>query len=194
MTSTSDWPLMPAMLISSRAFRLSLPIVIGVVVAACASTSGARDPESGAPDLASLKAYTSAFRSIDSAAVAGYPRVVNDCLIHELHGAMGFHHVNSALVDRAVDIRHPEILLYERAQDSTYRLNAVEFIVPFRLWPPDSVPPQIMGQQLRRDTNLKIWYLHVWAWRQNPNGLFANFHPDVRCPPGASKVFRPSDG
>ena len=177
-----------------RVFRRSAPIVIGAVLGACAAPGGARHAESGAPDLASLRNFTAAFRSVDSAAVAGYPRVVKDCLIHEHHGAMGFHHVNSALVDRALDIRHPEILLYERAQDSTYRLNAVEFIVPFRVWPPDSIPPRIMGQHLHRDTNLRIWYLHVWAWRENPNGLFANFHPDVRCPPGASRVFRPSDG
>jgi hypothetical protein len=26
------------------------------------------------------------------------------------------------------------------------------------------------------------WSLHVWLWKDNPNGLFAAFNPDVSCP------------
>src|SRR4051812_26738137 len=35
-------------------------------------------------------------RAIISAVAAGYPRTVADCLVHEHHGAMGYHHVNRA--------------------------------------------------------------------------------------------------
>lgn len=24
--------------------------------------------------------------------------------------------------------------------------------------------------------------LHVWLWRDNPNGLFVNWNPNVTCP------------
>jgi len=58
----------------------------------------------------------------------------------------------------------PQILLYERFPSGEYRLNAVEFIIPYRLWAPDSVAPILMGQRLHHEDNLKIWYLHVWAW------------------------------
>jgi hypothetical protein len=145
-----------------------------------------------ASDLAKLREATAPYRNLDAAVAAGYPRTVKDCLIHEHHGAMGYHHVNSGYVDKVLDITKPEILLYERDPKGAYRLNAVEFIVPYRLWPKDSVAPVFMGQTLRHENNLNIWYLHVWAWKQNPEGLFANFHPDVKCSPADAKVFMPS--
>ena len=73
-----------------------------------------------------------------------------------------------------------------------YRLNGVEFIVLFSAWPRDSVPPVLMGQALHREENLKIWYLHVWAWTPNPEGLFANFHPGVAGRDGTGKVYAPT--
>ena len=138
-----------------------------------------------------LRAATDPFHSLDAAVAAGYPRDVPDCLIHAQHGAMGYHHVNRALSDAKVEIEHPEILLYEKRPNGEYRLNGVEFIVPFRVWPRDSVPPQLMGMNMHREDNLKIWYMHVWAWTNNPEGLFANFNPDVACLPGTGKVYTP---
>ncbi|HEY8176563.1 MAG TPA: hypothetical protein VIF32_12765 [Gemmatimonadaceae bacterium] len=138
-----------------------------------------------------LRAATRPFHALDSAVAAGYPRTVPDCLVHAHHGAMGYHHVNRGYVDAKLDVERPEILLYERRPDGTYRLNAVEFIVPYRAWPRDSVAPVLMGQKLNHEDNLKIWYLHVWAWTKNPEGLFANFNPDVACPNGTGKVYTP---
>lgn len=40
-----------------------------------------------------------------------------------------------------------------------------------------------------RTYNLRIWYLHVWAWTSNPEGMFANFQPDVKCPPATQRYF-----
>jgi hypothetical protein len=143
-------------------------------------------------DLDKLRAATRPYQNLDSAVAAGYPREVNDCLIHEHHGAMGYHHVNRSYLDTKREISRPQILLYERLPDSTYRLNAVEFIIPYRLWPRDSVAPMMMSQQMHREDNLKIWYLHVWAWLNNPDGLFANFNSAVKCPTASSKVYTPS--
>lgn len=140
-----------------------------------------------------LRAATRPFQAIDSAVAAGYPRTVPECLVHEHHGAMGYHHVNRAYADAKLDIERPEILLYERRPDGAYRLNGVEFIVPYRAWSRDSVAPVLMGQTLHREDNLTIWYLHVWAWTKNPEGLFANFNPDVACP-GTGKVYKPYVG
>ena len=113
---------------------------------------------------------------------AGYVRDVPDCLVHEHHGAMGYHHANRVYADAKVEVERPEILLYERRPNGEYRLNGVEFIVPYRAWARDSVAPVLMGQKLKHEDNLKIWYLHVWAWTNNADGLFADFNPDVRCP------------
>jgi len=78
-----------------------------------------------------LRAATQKYQNLDSAVAAGYPKTVANCLVHEHHGAMGYHHVNRGYVDATVEIEKPEILLYERMADSSYHLNGVEFIVPF---------------------------------------------------------------
>jgi hypothetical protein len=97
-------------------------------------------------------------------------------------------------MDRTVNLKQPEILLYERLPSGEYRLNGVEFIVPYRAWPRDSIPPRVLGEAMRREENLQFWYLHVWAWTPNPDGLFADFHPDIRCSPESQRVCRPSGG
>jgi hypothetical protein len=142
-------------------------------------------------DLDRLRDATRPFQQLDAAVAAGYPRDVADCLIHEHHGAMGYHHVNRALVDAKVEIEKPEILLYERTKAGEYRLNGVEYIVPYRAWPKDSIAPTVLGEKLMRVDNLNIWGLHVWLWNKNPNGLFAEFHPNVECPADNRKVFTP---
>ena len=154
------------------------------------SPSPTSDPQV-ADGLARLRGATRPFRSLDSAVAAGYVRDVPDCLVHEHHGAMGYHHINRALADAKADVEHPEILLYERLPTGDYRLNGVEFIVPYRAWSRDSAPPVLMGQRLRHEDHLNLWYLHVWAWSDNADGLFADFNPAVQCPDSARKVFTP---
>jgi hypothetical protein len=133
--------------------------------------------------FAHVRAATAAFVSLDSAVAAGYPREVPRCYADEHHGAMGFHHVNRAYVDAKVEVERPEILLYERHADGRYTLNGVEYIIPYRVWPRDSVPPTIMGQTMKQEDQLNLWYLHMWIWNENTAGLFADWNPAVRCPP-----------
>jgi len=75
----------------------------------------------------------------------------------------------------------PTILLYESTPDGRRVLNAVEFIVPYSRWASDSIPPVLIGQQLMRHDGLRLWYLHMWIWKQNPSGLFADWNPTVHC-------------
>ena len=164
-------------------------LICALAAAACAAPHSSRIMPSHA--IEQLRAATRPYHSIDSAAAAGYAREVRDCLVHEHHGAMGYHHVNRRFTDARFELARPEILLYERTADG-YRLNGVEYIIPYAAWPRDSVAPVAMGQRMRREDNLKIWFLHVWAWKENPNGVFADYHPDVSCPPEARRVFMTS--
>ncbi len=133
--------------------------------------------------VARVRAATAAFAILDSAVAAGYERHVPTCY-GDQHGAMGFHHVNRALLDARVEVERPEILLYERHADGRYTLNGVEYIVPYRIWSKDSVPPTVLGEKLKRADDLNLWYLHLWAWRENTAGIFADMNPAVRCPAG----------
>lgn len=93
---------------------------------------------------------------------------------------MGYHFQNNALLDTTLDVERPEVLVYERKADNTFKLNGVEYLVPI----PASTatePPRIMGQALTRADSLGIWYLHVWTWEPSPSGIFADWNPRVKC-------------
>jgi len=129
-----------------------------------------------------MRAATARFANLDSAVAAGYPRDVPQCFANGSAGAMGFHHVNRGYVDARLDLEKPEILIYERLADGRYVLNGVEFIIPFRIWPADSTAPVLIGQRLKPYPDLRIWSVHMWIWKQNPSGLFADWNPTVHCP------------
>lgn len=165
------------------------------LLAAAACTHAPRAPSPSVDDdpvvadgLRRLRAATAPYKNLDAAVAAGYAPTVADCIVDEHHGAMGYHHLNRRYVDGTLDVTKPEFLLYERMPDSSYRLNGAEFIVPYRFWSRDSAAPVLMGQKLHHENNFNYWYLHVWAWTNNTEGVFANMNPDVKCP-GGGKVY-----
>jgi hypothetical protein len=111
----------------------------------------------------------------------GYERDVRQCVAHREHGAMGYHHSNPKLMDGRLQVTRPEILVYGREPDGAYRLNGVEYVVPYSSHAREKEPPTIMGQKLLRADGLGIWYLHVWVWRENPSGMFASWNPTIEC-------------
>ena len=130
-------------------------------------------------DVARVRAATEPFKSTSAAEAAGYKRVT-DCVEYQPAGAMGYHFQNNALLDTTLDVEHPEVLVYERMPDGTFKLNGVEFLVPIPSWT-SAEPPKVMGQPLKRADRLGIWYLHVWTWEPSPSGLFADWNPRVKC-------------
>ena len=111
------------------------------------------------------------------------------CVSGPEEGAMGVHFVNSALVDGKLDVKAPEALIYE-VMDGRARLVGVEYIVPVAAWTPaegEAPVPVLEGQvfHLNESPNrfgLPAFYeLHVWAWRDNPNGAFADWNTGVSC-------------
>ena len=132
-------------------------------------------------DLERIRIATAAFKSLDAAVAAGYQRNVPQCIAHPTLGGMGYHHTNDALLDDKLDLDHPEILVYAKTATGEYKLNGVEFYVPFSAHPRTSTPPEIMGQQLKPFDPGKFWYLHVWVWTDNPSGMFADWDPEVKC-------------
>jgi hypothetical protein len=132
-------------------------------------------------DIARVREATEPFRSLDAAAAAGYARSVQQCIAHPEHGAMGYHHANAALLDDRLEVERPEMLVYERAADGEYVLNGVEYIVPYSARSREAEPPTIMGQKLKRADGLQLWYLHVWIWKENGAGVFADWNAAVEC-------------
>jgi hypothetical protein len=96
-------------------------------------------------------------------------------------GAMGVHYVNSTyLKDEIPDIKRPQAVMYEPTADGKMQLVAVEYI-SFK--GPASLEGQLFsftGAPNRYGLN-PFYELHVWAWRPNPKGTFADMNPNVSC-------------
>jgi hypothetical protein len=105
------------------------------------------------------------------------------------YGAMGLHYVNMSLVgDGEVDVAQPEIVLFEPTPNGGIRITGADFLVLAADWDAKhSGPPQLMGQLFHffespNRFGLPPFYtLHVWAWKDNPNGTFVNWNPNVSC-------------
>jgi hypothetical protein len=171
-----------------KAVRRSGParrILGGALLLVSLSTSGALAHESsamvaGANPLAdSVRDANARFADVAVAVSEGYAPI--PCVSGIDGGAMGIHYVNGALIDdKTIDIAHPEAVMYEPTADGKMELIAVEYITP--------TGPAELGGHLFSFTNapnrygLPAFYeLHVWAWRQNPTGAFADMNPNVSC-------------
>jgi hypothetical protein len=131
--------------------------------------------------LAGLRAAVAGFHRIEAAVEAGYDVVFqNACFELPGVGGMGFHYVNGGLVDGTVQEFAPEALMYEPQKNGRLRLVGVEYVVPFDLWTePD--PPVLHGQLFHANHVFGLWTLHVWAFKHNPEGMFADWNPTVSC-------------
>ena len=130
---------------------------------------------------------TKQFVNVNAATAAGYQPFLG-CVSGPDHGAMGFHYVNGALVgDGVLDASHPEVLIYE-ASNGGLQLVGVEFVVIAATWlASHTTPPVLEGQSfLFVDSPNRYglpahFELHVWAWRDNPNGAFVDWNNKVSC-------------
>lgn len=130
-------------------------------------------------DVRTVREATNAFHSLDRALAAGYSQETG-CMEKPSEGGMGYHFTKAELRDDVLEVGKPEVLVYEKRADGSFKLNGVEYIVPISAWK-RSEPPVIMGQQMKRFERAGIWYLHAWVWEHSPSGLFADWNPRVKC-------------
>lgn len=167
----------------NRSFRSMLLLSALILAPACTRPpeSRASTETAGMRDVERVRAATARFRDLNESVSAGYPAEVAQCFDNPPEGGMGYHHVHQGLLDARIEVEKPEILVYERGRDGGYTLVGVEYAVPIDAWKSED-PPSVMGQSMKRAPSLGIWYLHVWVWRENPKGLFADWNPAVACP------------
>lgn len=131
---------------------------------------------------------TARFQDVAAAEAEGYALQFG-CVSGPDSGAMGLHFVNGALVNGGIiDATHPQIVIYEPTASGRLRLIGADFLVLADSWnAKHSGPPELMGQLFHlfdapNRFGLPAFYtLHVWAWKDNPNGAFVNWHPNVKC-------------
>jgi hypothetical protein len=166
-------------------------------LSACTAPDAATDTASGlafanqaneASQLAGLRQVTSLFHNFDAADAAGYSTRITPCWAHHSNGAMGYHYGKTSLFDANVELLEPEVLMYEPQAGGHLRLVGMEYIVPLDAWAaaghdlkdPNDVP-ELLGQKYTQHSFLPIFKLHIWLWRNNPQGTFVDWNAKVSC-------------
>jgi hypothetical protein len=135
-----------------------------------------------------VRAATERFQNTEEATKAGYADALV-CVSGPEEGAMGVHFGNAELInDGALDPERPELLVYE-PKDGQLHLVAVEYLVLADDWDAKhpTTTPSLLGQLFHyygspNRYGLPAYYeLHVWAWKHNPRGMFADWNPRVSC-------------
>ncbi|HEX6049191.1 MAG TPA: hypothetical protein VFZ21_07980, partial [Gemmatimonadaceae bacterium] len=132
-------------------------------------------------DVETLRRATERFHDRNAAGAAGYPTKLPACIADSTMGGMGHHMIDRSLFDEKLEIERPEMLIYAPIGDGHLELVAVEYVVPYHAVPATAKPPRLFGQEFKRYDQFNYWALHVWAWRRNPAGLFADWNPTVKC-------------
>ena len=132
---------------------------------------------------------TKHYLDVNNATAAGYEPFLG-CVTGQDHGAMGVHYVNGTLLSAGeIDASRPQALIYEPSKEGKMRLVGVEFIVFAAAWlnNNNNTPPVLEGQVFQfvdspNRFNIPAFFeLHVWAWRDNPQGSFVDWNNQVTC-------------
>ena len=171
--------------------RLHLTMFLGAILALASLAPGQEQttpPGQGDQDTLVDTVRNATMQYVDdvkAAAAAGYGPVLG-CVSGSDHGAMGIHYVNSSLLNGPIDAKQPQALIYEPSSNGQYKLVGVEFIILASALPPDAAP-QVEGHLMlyidapNRYGLPPFFELHVWAWRDNPQGPFVDWNDHVTC-------------
>lgn len=123
-------------------------------------------------DLAAARAASSRYHRVEEALADGFVATGHCVVLPDGSGGMGIHFINiDRMLDGRIDVLEPEVLLYEKDAAGRFRLTGLEYIgdegdaLFGRTFTPTPAGPA----------------LHVWLWKHNPSGLFADWNPNVTC-------------
>ena len=180
-----------------RRVLIVLAVAAAVPVAVSVSANAKRKPPSSPHrttlqrELQAVKAATARYHSFKQARRAGYSVAGEPCVASPL-GTMGIHATNAALMaNPGINPLRPEILLYVRKGNGKLRLVGLEY------WKADADGklatandrPSLFGHAFDgpmpgHNPTMPVHYdLHVWIWKANPSGMFAQFNPTLSCTP-----------
>ena len=157
-----------------------VPWAMGLALLSSLVIGSASAADSGRNSLADhVRDANSRFKDVKVAVAEGYSPI--PCTSGIDGGAMGVHYVNpNYLKDAIPDLKRPQAVMYEPTADGKMALVAVEYIT-FK-------GPASLGGQLFNFNGAPNRYgldpfyeLHVWVWKANPRGPFADMNPDVTC-------------
>ena len=179
--------------------------ILALASLACGDSMSTSPEQAGINQIRSL---SDPYHDLAAATNAGYtvwspdPTASGATCPSSTDGNMGYHRVNVALRggaadpaagDAEVDLTKPEMLMYEKTSTGAMSLAGVEYIVFKAAWErvhgASAAPPEILGHPLLASSHvfpgnpnpIDHYELHVWVWKDNPNGMFAPYNPMVTC-------------
>ena len=163
-----------------RRALIAIALVLVILATVTITTAASRG------ELGKLRAATAKYQKLEAAQADGYGLVpgLDHCFEKPGTGAMGYHYINTNLLDTKLDADRPEAMVYSSSKGGKLKLSAVEYIVPADAWAAteNSGLPEVLGRHLHLNEELGVYVLHAWVWQNNPAGVFEDWNPRVTCP------------
>ena len=129
--------------------------------------------------IATLRRVTARYHDLRAAEKDGFI-LLHPCENRPGEGPVGIVYYNpTRLLDGKIDPESPDALIYEppRRPGGHPKLVGVEFAV----LDAGQAAPEFLGHEFEREEEFGVFGLHVWVWRHNPEGMFAESNPRVTC-------------
>lgn len=171
---------------SKRLFQIGF-LALGLLMTTLVAQAQANSADKTATLVETVRSEVARYKDVEAAKQAGYG-LLHGCVSGPQEGAMGIHFANGNLVsDNELDAANPEALMYQ-PRNGKLELVGVEYVVLAEGWHANHEAPPVLAGQLFNYVSAPNRYgipafyeLHVWAWQNNPNGLFADWNPRVSC-------------
>lgn len=172
---------------NSRFAVVSVAALAALMLAGCGDDDDDGDAAASEADrFAAVREHVGQYDTTESAQAAGWDLVegLDHCFDNPGVGAMGFHYIDADRLDTTVDDMNPEALIYAPGQGGEMELVGVEYIVPAEPWDEENpgLLPASHGIPFHLNSELGVYVLHAWLFRDNPAGLLQDWNPTVVCP------------
>jgi hypothetical protein len=129
--------------------------------------------------IATLRRVTARYHDLRAAEQDGFI-LLHPCENRPGEGPVGVVYYNpERLLDGKIDPESPDALIYEPPgrPGGRPKLVGVEFAIVDAGQP----APEFLGHAFQPEEEFGVYGLHIWAWRHNPEGMFAESNPRVSC-------------
>ncbi|TPV32747.1 hypothetical protein FJ651_10550 [Paucihalobacter ruber] len=160
-------------------------LIITLILLIFSSTSCTQDDDQPVDEIAQMidevRELTTTFSNHSAAQNAGWNNQMSPCVQHPTEGGMGIHFGRMEFFDGRINHLEPQVLLYAPNNNGDLEFLGVEYIIPFGILPESEPAPMLFDEEYKKNHELEIWALHVWTEKENPNGMFYDWNPNVNC-------------
>ncbi len=167
----------------ARYFDIILVIFSFIFISSCSDDNGTNPVDDSSVLLEQVKDSLSKYQDVSIALQDGYVGDLVYVYDPDTGAGMGFHFVNFGIT--GVDPFKPQILLYSVTDSGKYELIGLEWFV---LSEAVSEAPVLFDHTFdgpmegHGPDQPEHYDLHVWLFKENPDGMFEEFNTDVTPP------------